>query len=1697
MRDRSLKTVVRLASLCVVAGPCLPADWPMYGHDPARSATTSESLAFPLSKLWSYEPSQPPRPAWPEPGKELHRMDFDYAFQPVAAGGLLYFGSSADDTVRALNAATGELVWSFTSGGPVRFAPAIARGKAYVGSDDGWLYSLDARTGKPVWTFRAAPEDRQLLGNGRLISRWPLRTGVLVVGNTAYVTAGMWPTQGVYVYALNADTGKVRWLNDGSGSIFINLPHCGSSGFDGVAPQGYLAISGDTLLVPTGRSVPAAFDRHTGRLLYYYPEIATKDGGAWVAAAGSFYFSPANPSWWYSHTHVGEAQPRSGDGMCVYALTNGELRTRLRDKYRVLVAKGRLYAACVDKTVQAFEAQTDSRELRTTPIWTASHSRVYSLALTANALLLGGNDSVTAFDAGNGKPVWQAKVEGQARGMAIAGGRLMVGASTGAIVCFQHVGDVGPTPERVTQAEAQPFVAEAYRKRAAAIVQRSGMSAGYALVVGEPDGRLVEAIAARTKFHVIALVPDAEAAQAERRRLTAAGTYGTRVVVQATGDSSTLSLPSYFASLVVVTGSSCGIPGKELYRVLRPCGGKLVLSNMPRDLAARLLKEARVPAREICADGLMVERGPLLGAGEWRCQWADGGRTGAGAESRVRLPLDLLWFGGPGPDRMMDRSAGGAGSPLSVNGKVFATGEHHVIALDAYTGRELWYREIQQAGRTGTKYTSSNFVADANSLYLAIGSECLRLDQATGETLGTYSVPAALQAESPFPPRFVDEGRHKIGTNQDAPAHMGWGWGYVSVAGKALLGSRRAPKRYAEKIRGYVPWWEPRYSTALFALHKEDGRPLWIHRARRAISGAHVAHGSDRVFLLDATPEPDVYGVTKRRGGEVKIERSLIALSLADGAELWRRDDVPELPRTWTAHLQCAQGVVVVGANVAYDGGTGRELWRQTVAPARPPVIQGNWIIDMRSAYDLRTGKPRLAKDTLTGRECRWRFLRSRGCGNIVGSRHLLFFRAGAHGIFDSDRQAFTTFGGARPNCGVGIIAANGLVIAPETSSGCACSFNYQTSLALVPGEDRGDSWAVFPFLDDTSVSLDIKALRLNLGAPGDRADSQEQRWLGAPQLGIRSRTRVPAPVTAVMENPDWYHQPSHASLVKDTDRPWVYTCGLRGRGTIHIDVVLTGRGVRGIVVPKCERPPKMDGRLDDTCWQHAEPVPFAGNAHLAEPRTTLFIRRDDRALYFAYRREATVRDGKPVPFVGHHTGPDAPCWEDDDFEIIVTNQRRARACHFGVNCSGARFDGFIKRISAEARPNFGWNGEWTSAVKQNRDEWTAEIAIPLETLAKEGIETTGERNLRLNCLSRNVSGHGIAKMFLIDPDLQFYRGRRYLPLIDKPLPKARKRNFAVRLHFIETQPILPGQRVFDVHLQGEPVLRNLDIIREASGRFVPLVKEFTNVAAQDAMTVDLLSRTGVPVINGIEIVEARRRMQPLAPLEPDAHTIALLHLDEADGTVAKDASPSRKDAQLEAPPHRPVWYPHGRIGGCLLFDGRNPDENDDGHGDADGLHWPKGAAHELNSTGFTVELWVRHAHLDGWQFYFVNRSSFYFLAKQNRLYVTVRTPNAKDWLQLFSTPCLQAGLWHHVAFIYDGAFVRIFCDGLEVARTPIQGRMAAGGPTIVGHDSDLRPSQIRGFCGLMDEVRVSSTARTSFPQGAVEPADPMPIRRE
>ena len=401
MRTKGVLAGAALAVLAWVGA--FGEDWPTWRHDPARSGVSGEKLPSPLYRQWVHAAAHRPMPAWPEPGRELNRLAFDYAYVPTIAAGVVYYGSSADHKVYALDLASGKLRWSFFTGAPVRFAPEVVGERVFVASDDGWLYCLAAADGRLLWSFRAAPRHDMVLGNERMVSRWPLRSGVLVKDGIVYLTAGMWPSEGVIAYALKAETGEIVWQNTAIGSLYLKQPHPGSFSMTGVCPQGYLLAWDDLLFVPTGRNVPAAFDRRSGKLLYYRSQPTSwgnRWGGTWAFLADGVLFN------WRCHigpdidAHMGEYQPDKNDGIvCFDAATGKELR-EVTGKLDAVVHNGTLYASGGGK-ISAYDFKGWLKGSKTAK-WETPHDRCYALILAGDTLYAGGQGTVTAIAAADG-----------------------------------------------------------------------------------------------------------------------------------------------------------------------------------------------------------------------------------------------------------------------------------------------------------------------------------------------------------------------------------------------------------------------------------------------------------------------------------------------------------------------------------------------------------------------------------------------------------------------------------------------------------------------------------------------------------------------------------------------------------------------------------------------------------------------------------------------------------------------------------------------------------------------------------------------------------------------------------------------------------------------------------------------------------------------------------------------------------------------------------------------------------------------------------------------------------------------------------------------------------------------------------------------------------------------------------------------
>jgi hypothetical protein len=252
-------------------------DWPMWRRDAGRTATSPASLPGELALKWVRElPAN-------APAYRDERLQFDRGYEPVVLGQRMFVASAVDDSVAAYDTRTGEQLWKFYAEGPVRFAPVSGDGKIIFGADEGYVYCVDASDGQLAWKFKAVPSDRRILGNGRLISVWPVRGGPVLKDGRVYFAAGVWPLEGVFVYCLDAATGEVVWLNDRLSHLYGQHPH-NTDGYGGLAPQGYLVIDGDDLVVPCSVAYPARLDLGSGELKTFELPAAGRFTGGWFAS---------------------------------------------------------------------------------------------------------------------------------------------------------------------------------------------------------------------------------------------------------------------------------------------------------------------------------------------------------------------------------------------------------------------------------------------------------------------------------------------------------------------------------------------------------------------------------------------------------------------------------------------------------------------------------------------------------------------------------------------------------------------------------------------------------------------------------------------------------------------------------------------------------------------------------------------------------------------------------------------------------------------------------------------------------------------------------------------------------------------------------------------------------------------------------------------------------------------------------------------------------------------------------------------------------------------------------------------------------------------------------------------------------------------------------------------------------------------
>jgi len=1018
MRRSSLFAAAIVA--CLFTTNAFPADWPQFRCNVGRTAVSSRELPAELHLQWVRQ-LPVPAPAFP---KNV-RLEFDTTYEPVVLGQTMFVPSMITESVTALDTATGKERWRFFAEGPVRFAPVAWQNKVYFVSDDGYLYCLDAADGKLRWKFRGAPADRKeraLLGNGRLISLWPARGGPVLHDGIVYFAAGLWPAYGIFVHAIGAESGEVVWSNTDSDHLpGANEDH-GIDQFAGLAPQGYLAVVGDKLVVPCGAQLPAVLDLATGELAPYHTGWGGRDGlpkGTWFVAGCGRYLCQSGDLYDLGRPNDEKfREPKWKRDFKSQLYTAGLTRVRIDptnhkdigDFGQPVITEDTLYEnnggisaldlASIKLTLFEEADLPANRKDDTYPdkftgelreLWKLS-SKLKVHIKAGDRLYCAGPGLVASLPitAPGALPQieWQATLDGTPHRLLAADDRLFVVTREGRVYAY---GSEKPSDLVVHKPPSAPALpTDALAAKARGILDTTQKTEGYALVLGLDSGRLVEELVRRSDLYVIAIDADADKVAALRQRLYESGFYGSRACVR-TGNPLTYPLPPYMASLIVsersgaLSSDMIGPVVRTVYPKLRPYGGTACanLSEIPGGVSYDAPDDKAFAGLAIDKqnDWIVLRReGALPGAADWSHEEANAASTRASTDAFVKAPLDLLWFDASNewfrtPGATLVRVAGG---------RVLVRA-NDLDAIDAFTGRRLW-----QVALPFQHAATDQMVTTSDAVYVTGGRTCLVLDPVTGNEAQRFEIP------------------------EDLPGPWlnlrCWEDYVIATSGPFLL-----------------------------CADRHAGRILWRNECNRA--ALSVAAGGGRVFCAEL--------LNPRRGEAEGDDVKTRAFDLRSGKVVWEIASGTDL-------LYSEPLDMLVTAGGIYQASSG-QLHKPLPGLARsadgklaangphPLFVLGDKLlwgtVESFVVYDLESGQ-------IEGERTEWV---RRGCTTIRASTHMVTTRVRANAAYiDLKSREATSLWNIRPACSNNLFPADGVFNAPNILGGCTCNYTH-TSQAYVP----------------------------------------------------------------------------------------------------------------------------------------------------------------------------------------------------------------------------------------------------------------------------------------------------------------------------------------------------------------------------------------------------------------------------------------------------------------------------------------------------------------------------------------------------------------------------------------------------------------------------------------------------------------------
>jgi outer membrane protein assembly factor BamB len=271
----------------------------------------------------------------------------------------------------------GQLLWNYTTGGPVSSSPAVVNGVVYVGSLDNNVYALNATTGLKLWNYT---------------------TRGAVIGSPAIVNGVVYASSEDYnIYALNATTGAKLW-NYTTKSYIVSSP----------------AVANSVVYVSSDDNNVYALYANNGTELWNYATRGYIGSSSPAVANGVVYVGS-------SDCNVYALYANNGTKLWNYTTGNSVLSSPA-------VANGFVYVGSADGNIYALNATTGSK-LWSYATGTMVLSSPSSPAVVNGVVYVGGFDgNVYALNADTGTKLWNYTTGSSVYGSpAVANGVVYVG----------------------------------------------------------------------------------------------------------------------------------------------------------------------------------------------------------------------------------------------------------------------------------------------------------------------------------------------------------------------------------------------------------------------------------------------------------------------------------------------------------------------------------------------------------------------------------------------------------------------------------------------------------------------------------------------------------------------------------------------------------------------------------------------------------------------------------------------------------------------------------------------------------------------------------------------------------------------------------------------------------------------------------------------------------------------------------------------------------------------------------------------------------------------------------------------------------------------------------------------------------------------------------------------------------------------